>query len=119
MNFINVSRSVFGAEDPKNLFAYEASVVTMNKARIKDRKIRKGDYIVGRKYGTSEKPKNGDLIFVSFNESTTLRAYHEEEDMVILYPQTSLDVPPIFIAKCDMKGLAIIGQAIKILPSPN
>ncbi len=111
-NYLQLSRNLFAAVEPKNLFAVKALGDSMDKSGIND-----GDYVVFEKCEHQNQfGLEGKVVVAVINGLATIKIFKKVEKEVIgLFPYSTNDVhQPIFIHKSD--AILIAGVFKKVLP---
>lgn len=111
-NYLQLSKSLFEAVEPKNLFAVKALGDSMDKSGIND-----GDYVVFEKcHSHNDFLLEGKVVVAVINGLATIKIFKKvERDVIGLFPRSSNDShQPIFIHKTD--SILIAGVFKKVLP---
>jgi len=108
--FLQISKSLFRATEPANLFAVKTLGDSMDKDNIND-----GDYVIFEKYeGGAE--LEGRIVVAVINGMATIKRYRKvSKDVIGLFPHSTNPFhQPIYIHKSD--SVLIAGIFKKVLP---
>ncbi len=113
LGVLQLDRSLIGKKE--GLFSLIVKGDSMNLRDIDGKNIEEGHYLIVQKDSEIE---DGDVVLAIVDGSATVKNIKREEDMVILYPQSSNPIhKPIYL---DINSNSIInGKVIKVLDNPN
>ncbi len=107
--------------DPKlvnkrnDLFALIVKGDSMDLAKIEDKNIQEGNYLIVQKDGEI---KDGDVVVAVIDDSATVKRFKKGDNMIILYPESSNPLnQPIFLDKDT--DVMFNGKVIKVLENPT
>lgn len=108
--YLKVSRRIVR---DKNVFAIQVSGTSMNKARINNKNIQSGDFILVD--GSSKEYKSGDKVLVVINGLATVKTFRtvDGKNIVLLPESTDKNHRPIFLTEDD--DFVINGKVIDVL----
>jgi len=110
--YLQLSKTLFHQEDPKNLFAVKALGDSMDKASVND-----GDYVIFEKFqGVNYFALEGKIVVAVINGMATIKIFKKvEKDIIGLFPYSTNSVhQPIYIHKSD--SILIAGVFKRVLP---
>lgn len=112
--YLKVSRKMVPKE--KDLFAVRADGISMNKARINDKTIDDGDFLIID--STYMAPKNMDVVLSIIDENANIKRFVRQKDgSICLMSDSTRDFPPIYIHEDD--DFAINGRVIDVIKKPK
>lgn len=112
LNVLHVDKSLLNKKT--DLFALIISGDSMDEREVDGRLMKDGSYIVVSK---SAEVSNGDVVVAVLDSSATVKSYKKDNDMIILYPESSnTKHQPIYLDQYS-NGL-INGKVIKVLERP-
>jgi len=111
--FLKVSKSSLGINNTKGLFVVRAAGDSLNNARdIPGGPVLDGDYVViDSKY---KNYRNGDYVLSVIDDNANLKRFHREGDQIILFSESTSDIPPIYIHPRDFPDYMINGKIVKV-----
>ncbi|MFZ2154104.1 MAG: transcriptional repressor LexA [Candidatus Moraniibacteriota bacterium] len=107
--YLKVSKSIVR---DKNVFAIQISGTSMNKAKVNNKNIGDGDFVLVEK---TEDYVYGDKVLVVIDGLATVKTYRifDEENIVLAPDSTDKKHQPIFLTKED--NFVITGKVIDVL----
>jgi SOS-response transcriptional repressor LexA len=103
-------------KNPDGLFIVKAVGKSLNKANIKGKSIKSGDYAV---IDSNLQPRNGDYVLSVIDGSSNIKKfYHDRTNKEIrLVSESTLKIPPIILHEDDLNilGYSINGVVIKVI----
>lgn len=111
LGVLQLDKSLIGKR--KDLFALMVKGDSMDMRVVDGKNIKEGSYLIVQRDAEYE---DGDVVVAIIDGCATVKNIRKENDMVILYPQSSNPIhKPIYL---DINGSSIInGKVIKVLPS--
>jgi repressor LexA len=111
LGVLQLDKSLIGKR--KDLFALMVKGDSMDMRVVDGKNIKEGSYLIVQRDAEYE---DGDVVVAIIDACATVKNIRKENDMVILYPQSSNPIhKPIYL---DINGSSIInGKVIKVLPS--
>lgn len=109
--YLKVSKRI--VRDSRNVFAIQVSGTSMNKARVNNKTIQSGDFILVD--STWKHYNNGDKVLVVINGMATVKTYRtvDGKNIVLLPESTDKKHKPIFLTEED--DFVINGKVIDVL----
>lgn len=103
----------------KNLFVLKAVGDSMNKAKINNKNIEEGDYIIVDQ--EDKIPNNNDYIVSVINGAGNIKKIHIDNvnRIIILMSESSKDIPPIYIHEDDFHEYLICGKVVDVIKKPR
>jgi len=111
-SYLQLSKTLFHREDPKDLFAVKALGDSMDKIGVND-----GDYVIFEKYqAQSHFSLEGKVVVAVINGMATIKVFKKvEKDIIGLFPYSTNSIhQPIYIHKSD--SILIAGIFKRVLP---
>jgi len=115
--YIKISASLL--KKKKKLFCIKASGDSMNQAKIDDKSIEDGDFVIID--GDNRNPKSGDYVLSIIDGCANIKCFVRDKvnDCIILLSKSKRDYPPIFIDKKEAVSYMINGKVIKVIKKPK
>ena len=106
------------AKHPGDLYVLRAIGDSMNRANVRGESIEEGDYVVVDK--TVTLPSNGDYVISVIDGLSNIKRFYDDKknDRIILFSESTMDVPPIYIKKNDFIDYLICGKVVAIFKDP-
>lgn len=119
LGYLKISpRFLDNKRNPDGLFIVKAVGKSLNKASIKGRSIKSGDYVV---IDSNLQPRDGDYVLSVIDGSSNIKKfYHDRANKEIrLVSESTLKIPPIILHEDDLNtlGYSINGVVIKVIKS--
>jgi repressor LexA len=113
--FLKVSGNLLKKKD--NIFAIQASGLSMNRANISGNNIEDGDYLIVDK-GFGE-VNNGDVVLSVIDGMANIKEYvwDSENRQIILVSRSNSNISPIYIHEDD--NYVISGRVIQVIKKPK
>lgn len=111
-SYLQLSKTLFHQENPKDLFAVKALGDSMDKMGVND-----GDYVIFEKYqAQSHFSLEGKVVVAVINGMATIKVFKKvEKDIIGLFPHSTNSIhQPIYIHKSD--SILIAGVFKRVLP---
>lgn len=100
----------------EGIFAVRADGISMNRAKINDKTIDDGDYLIID--STYLAPKNKDIVLSIIDEQANIKRFIRNEDgSIVLMSDSTRDFPPIYIHEDD--EFFINGKVIDVIKKPK
>ncbi len=98
----------------KNLYVLRAVGISMNRANINDKNINDGDYVLIDK--TAIMPNNGDYVISVIDGLSNIKRFYNDQknNRIILFSESTMDIPPIYIHKSDFADYLIGGRVVDV-----
>jgi len=115
--FLRVSSSI--VKKVKNIFAIKAVGDSMNNARIKNKNIEDGDYVL---VDTSDKNiKDKDYVLSTIEDHANIKRFIHDKDnnQIILISESNKNYPPIIIRNTDDYSYLVNGKVIQVIKTPK
>lgn len=111
--FLKVSSKLVERTKPNGLFAIKANGSSMNRARLNDKTIEDGDYIIVDK--NSLDVQTGDIVLAIIDNKATVKRFIDDRQngQIVLRADSSFDYEPIYLHPDDEFG--INGKVIGII----
>jgi SOS-response transcriptional repressor LexA len=115
MGYLPVSKSIL--KQNKNIFALKSVGDSMNVAKIDDKNIEDGDYVIVD--AEAKVPKSGDYIVSVIDGCANIKRFYKDDKhrRFVLVSESNTDYPPIFIHEDDMSEYLINGKVIQVIKS--
>jgi repressor LexA len=112
--YLKVSRKMVPKQT--DLFAIRADGISMNKAKINEKTIDDGDYlIIDSSYMA---PKNMDVVLSIIDEQANIKRFVRQPDgSIVLMSDSTQNFPPIYIHEDD--NYVINGKVIDVIKKPR
>ncbi len=119
LGYVKISPKVLNKKrDPKDLFIVKAVGKSLNKANIKGKSVKDGDYVV---VDSALQARDGDYVLSIIDGMANIkRFYRDRENREIrLVSESSLKIPPIILHEDDLDnlGYTINGVVVKVIRS--
>ena len=114
--YLKISATFFGRRASHKLFALRVSGPSMNQARIDNKSIEDGDYVIIDSDDCV--PKNGDIVLSVIDGMANIKRFHldRKNRQIALAADSTLHFPPIYIHESD--AFIINGKVIQIIKKP-
>jgi SOS-response transcriptional repressor LexA len=92
---------------------------SMNRANIKGKSIEEGDYAIVDK--TVKLPKNGEYVVSVIDGLSNIKRFYDDQknDQIILFSESTVNIPPIYIHKEDLTEYLICGKVVDVFKKPD
>lgn len=89
----------------------------MNRARIREKTIQDGDYLIVD--GNDRVPKEGEIILSIIDGAANIKRYHSDKrnKQIVLISDSTEDLAPIYIHPDD--DFFVNGKVIDVIKKPN
>lgn len=117
LGLLTVSKSILSGHN--KTYALQAEGDSMNKAKINNKPIDDGDYVLFD--SLVKRPENGRYVVSNINGCLNIkRFYHDKENkQIILRSESTQNIPPIFISKTDYEDYFIVGEVFSVIKNPK
>ena len=111
--FLKVSSKLIGRSRPTGLFAIKADGSSMNRARIDNKSIEDGDYVIVD--SNSKTPETGEVILTIIDNKATVKRFIDDRQngQIVLKADSSFDYEPIYLHPDD--DFNINGKVIQVI----
>ncbi len=111
--FLKVSSRLIGRSKPTGLFAIKADGSSMNRAKIDDKSIEDGDYIIIN--SQDKTPRTGDVVLAIVDNKATVKRFIDDRQngQIVLKADSSFDYEPVYLHPDD--EFSINGKALKVI----
>ncbi len=111
--FLKVSSKLVGRSRPTGLFAIKADGFSMNRAKIDDKSIEDGDYVIIN--SEDKTPRTGDVVLAIIDNKATVKRFIDDRQngQIVLKADSSFDYEPIYLHPDD--DFNINGKAIQVI----
>ena len=116
--FLRVSSKLVGRSRPRGLYAIKTDGLSMNRAKVGDKFIDDGDYVIVD--SESRSASTGDIVLALVDNKATIKRYiddRKENDQIVLKAESSLDYEPIYIHEDD--DFSITGKVVGLIKNPK
>lgn len=115
--YLKVSKRLL--DRTRDIFILEANGDSMNKAKINDKNIEDGDYVVID--SDYKVPLTGDIIVSIIDGLANIKKFYKDEknQQIVLLPESTKDYSPIFIGLDEMEKYTICGKVIQVIKKPK
>lgn len=115
--FLKVSSKLVGRSKPTGLFAIKADGSSMNRAKIQDKSIEDGDYVIIN--SQDKTPRTGDVVLAIIDNNATIKRFIDDRQngQIVLKADSSFDYAPIYLHPDD--DFNINGKAIQVIKKPT
>lgn len=115
--FLRVSSNI--VKKTKGIFAIKAVGDSMNKARIKNKNIESGDYVI---IDTSDKNiKDKDYVLSTIEGHANIKRFMRDDknNQIVLISESDKNYPPIIIHKKDDYSYIVEGKVVQVIKIPK
>lgn len=115
--FLRASNKLVGRLKPAGLYAVKADGTSMNRAKIKGKRIEDGDYLIvdseDKSVGT------GDVVLAIIDSKATVKRFIDDRanGQIVLMADSSYDYEPIYLHPSD--DFSISGKVVSIIKKPS
>lgn len=111
--FLKVSSKLVGRSKPTGLFAIKADGSSMNRAKIHDKSIEDGDYMIIN--SQDKTPKTGDVVLAIIDNKATVKRFIDDRQngQIVLKADSSFDYEPVYLHPDD--DFNINGKVIQVI----
>lgn len=117
--FLKISSLLLDAPRSKEhrLFALKVVGSSMNRAKIKDKYIEDGDYVIVD--ADDKNVKNGDVVLSIIDGMANIKKFFmdRQNQQVVLMSESTKDFPPIYIHAAD--NFMINGKVVQVIKKPK
>ena len=115
--FLRASSKLVGRSKPAGLYAVKADGTSMNRAKIKGKRIEDGDYVI-----VDSKDKSvdtGDVVLAIIDSKATVKRFIDDRanGQIVLMADSSYDYEPIYLHPSD--DFSISGKVVGIIKKPS
>lgn len=116
LGYLRVSESLLHRSTSQGLFAVRADGFSMNQARIRDKSIADGDYLIVD--GHDRSPVDGDVFLSVIDGAANVKRFQmdREHGQIVLKADSSEDYAPIYIHADD--EFLVNGKVIDVVKRP-
>lgn len=120
--YLKVSPGILGAGLAKragDLYVLKALGDSMNRAKINDKNIDEGDYVLIDK--TIVSPNSGDYVVSVIGGLSNIKKYFfdPKNKQIILLSESTQDIPPIYIHESDLDNYLVCGKVVDVFKKPD
>jgi repressor LexA len=114
--FLRVSSKLIGRKQPAGLYAVKADGSSMNRARIGDKSIEDGDFVIID--SNDRDATTGDVVLAIIDNKATIKRFIDDRqnEQIVLRADSSFDYEPIHLHPSD--DFAISGKAVGVIKKP-
>lgn len=111
--FLKVSSKLVGKSKPTGLFAIKADGLSMNRAKIGDKTIENGDYVIID--SSNKSPEDNDVVLAIIDNQATIKRFIRDKSnkQIVLRADSSYDYAPIYLHPDD--DFNINGEVIQVI----
>jgi len=115
--YLRVSDTLLKDKARNKLFALKVSGLSMNKAKLDDKTIEDGDYIIVNSEDVD--PKNGEIILSVIDGMANIKRFYRDpaNKQIVLMSDSTQEFPPIHIHEKD--DYMINGKVIQVIKKPS
>ena len=117
--FLKISSSLLAAprKEVRRLFALKVVGHSMNRAKIKDKYIEDGDYVIVD--ADDRDVKNNDIVLSIIDGMANIKKFHIDRanQQVTLLSVSTKDFPPIYIHASD--DFMVSGKVVQVIKTPR
>ncbi len=116
--FLRVSSKLVGRTKPRGLYAIKADGLSMNRAKVGEKYIEDGDFVI-----VDSQQKNittGDIILAIVDNKGTIKRFIDDRaanDQIVLMADSSFDYEPIYIHAGDEFNVS--GKVVGLIKRPK
>lgn len=114
---VRLSSRLLKTSSYSNLYALQASGMSMNKAVVDGHSINDGDYVVVDR--SRNTPKNGDCVVAIVDGLANIKRFYREKTRICLLSDSTEQYDPIFIHPEDQSDSLIGGTVIQVVEKPK
>lgn len=114
---LRLSSRLLKTSNYSNLYALQASGMSMNKAVVDGHTINDGDYVVVDRSQTT--PSNGECTVAIVDGLANIKRFYRERDRIALLSDSTEQYDPIFIHPEDQSDSLIGGRVIQVVEKPK
>lgn len=117
VGYLRISDSLLRRRTSDGLFAVRADGFSMNQARIHEKNIEDGDYLIVD--GNDRVPKEGDVILSIIDGAANIKRYRSDKQnkQILLISDSTEDLAPIYIHPDD--DFFVNGKVIDVIKKPS
>jgi repressor LexA len=117
VGYLRVSNSIVKRQSNTGLFAVRADGFSMNQARVNDKTINDGDYLIIDNSDCT--PNEGEVILSVIDGSANIKRFHKdkENNQVVLSSDSTQDFAPIYIHPDD--DFFVNGKVVDVIKRPS
>jgi len=115
--FLRISSKLIGRSKPTGLYAIKADGSSMNRAKIKEKRIEDGDYVI---VDSKDKDvKDQDIVLIIIDNAATIKRFIDDKrnSQIVLKADSSFDYEPIYLHEDD--DFSVCGKIIQIIKKPK
>lgn len=114
--YLKLSPKIVDRKNPQGLFIVKAVGKSLNRANIKGKSIKDGDYVV---IDTNLQPRDGEYVLSIIDGLANIKRYYKDDQNkeIRLISESSLNIPPIILHEEDLatSAYSIKGVVIKVI----
>lgn len=114
---LRLSSRLLKTSSYSNLYALQASGMSMNKAVVDGHAINDGDYVVVDR--SRNTPRNGDCVVAIVDGLANIKRFYREKARICLLSDSTEQYDPIFIHPEDQSDSLIGGTVIQVVEKPK
>jgi len=116
-SYLRISDTLLKDKARNKLFALRVSGSSMNKAKLDDKTIEDGDYIIVNSEDTT--PQNGEIVLSVIDGMANIKRFYRDplNKQIVLMSESTKDFPPIHIHEDD--DYIINGKVIQVIKKPS
>jgi len=117
VGYLRISDSLLRRRTSDGLFAVRADGFSMNQARIHDKNIEDGDYLIVD--GNDRVPREGEVILSIIEGAANIKRYHRDKrnKQILLISDSTEDLAPIYIHPDD--DFLVNGKVVDVIKKPK
>ncbi|MBU4102358.1 hypothetical protein KJ932_00730 [Patescibacteria group bacterium] len=111
--FLRISSKLVGRLKPKGLYAIKADGSSMNRAEIKGKRIKDGDFVILD--SDDKNAETGDAVLAIIDNKATIKKFIDDQKngQIVLKADSSFDYEPIYLHPDD--DFCISGKVIGVI----
>jgi len=114
---LRVSSKLVGRSKPTGLYAIKTDGSSMNRAEVKGKHIKDGDYVIVNKDDVDM--KSGDVVLAIIDNKATIKRFIDDRanGQIVLMADSSYDYEPIYLHPDD--DFSISGKIVAVIKKPS
>ena len=115
--FLKISSKLLGKSKPNGLFAIKTDGSSMNRAKIGEKTIEDGDYVI---IDSNDKiPTTNSIVLAIIDNQATIKRFIDDRKngQIVLKADSSYDYSPIYLHPDD--NFSITGKIIEVIKKPE
>lgn len=115
--FLKISSKLLNKSKPVGLYAIKADGFSMNKAKIHDKTIEDGDYVIID--SNDKNPTTNNIVLAIIDNQATVKRFIDDREngQIVLKADSSYDYAPIHLHPDD--DFSITGKVIEVIKNPQ